>query len=89
MSLRTEFFSLTIQYRKDLTTCYIRHLDLLVHALTKAIDDFPNQVRTDIVKLMETMQEPPFIQEVTSLVGLDSFQDRMAHWQQEFATKIL
>ena len=88
-SLRTEFFALTIQYRKDLTTCYIRHLDLLVHALTKAIDDFPNQVRTDIVKLMETMQEPPFIQEVTSLVGPDSFQDRIAHWQQEFATEIL
>ena len=88
-SLRTEFIALTTQYRKDLTTCYIRHLDLLVHALTKAIDDFPNQVRTDIVKIMETMQEPPFIQEVTSLVGPDSFQDRMAHWQQEFATEIL
>ena len=35
------------------------------------------------------MQEPPFIQDVTSLVGPDSFQDRMAHWQQEFATEIL
>ena len=89
-SLRTEFLALATQYRKDLTTCYIRHLDLLVHALTKAIADFPNQVHTDIVKLMETMQEPPFIQEVTSLVGPDSFwQDRMAHWQQEFATEIL
>ena len=88
-SLQTEFLALTTQYRKDLTSCYVRHLDLLVHALTKAIDDFPNQVRTDIVKIMETMQEPPFIQEVTSLVGPDSFQDRMAHWQQEFATEIL
>ena len=35
------------------------------------------------------MQEPPYIQEVTSLLGPDSFKETMTHWQQEFATEIL
>ena len=57
-SLQKDFLALTNQYNKELTTTYISHLDRLVHAYTKLLDDFPNMVRKELYDFSTTLLDP-------------------------------
>ena len=68
-----DFLSLADQYNKDLTSSYIKHLDILVHSYTKTLDDLPNTVRSDLNNFAIILQEPQHVQDVSSYVEPTNF----------------
>ena len=89
ISMHNEFNTITKQYNKELTRCYIKHLDLLAHSYAKDLDDFPNKVILDISKIAELIQEPLYSQSISSNTNSNTFKETLALWQQTFAMEIL
>ena len=89
INMHNEFITISKQYNKELTRCYIKHLDLLAHSYTKDLDDFPNKVRLDISKIAKVIQEPLYSQSISSNTNSNTFKDTLALWQQNFAIEIL
>ena len=89
MSMCNEFDTITKHYNKELTRCYIKHLDLLAHSYAKDLDDFPNKVRLDISKIAEAIQQPLYSHTISSHTNITTFKETLRIWQENFAIEIL
>ena len=89
MSMCNEFDTITKHYNKELTQCYIKHIDLLAHSYAKDLDDFPNKVRKELYDFSSTLLDPKHLEEVSNFIAPNLFSNNIDTWIEDHIIELL